>query len=65
MPTESMGVYYTKTEEKNPVFHVFRNCARGQEIKATDRVDLLTDRHYCDVCAVMQIRQLHQGGVHP
>jgi hypothetical protein len=48
-----MPVYYSKNDEDEPVFHVFRGCPEGSAIKPKDRVEKLKKRSICPDCLVL------------
>jgi hypothetical protein len=49
----SMPVYYSKTEEEQPVFHVFLGCSEGSKIGMENRVEKLKKRAICKECLVL------------
>jgi hypothetical protein len=48
-----MPVYYTRTEEATPVFHLWTTCEEGKKIKEEDKVVALHGRRLCEVCRSM------------
>jgi len=44
------GVYYTKTAEEHPVYHLYGNCSEGEKIEAENLARAVTDRHLCKIC---------------
>ena len=47
------GVYYTRTPEDHPVYHLYSNCSEGEKIEAQNKETALRDRQLCEVCGKM------------
>lgn len=50
------GVYYTKTEENHPVYHLYSNCSEGEKIEEKNKATALKDRQLCEECGRMNPR---------
>lgn len=48
-----MGVYYTKNDEDQKVYHVYGNCPEGEKIEPENKVWAVRDRRLCEVCDTM------------
>lgn len=50
------GVYFTKTAEEHPVYHLYGNCSEGEKIEAKNKETAIRDRQLCVVCGNMTPR---------
>ena len=52
-----MAVYYSKTEEEHPVFHLWMKCPEGEKIDPKNQEWALFGRSLCEECAHMVAEQ--------
>jgi len=45
------GAYYTKEDEREPVFHVYEDCSEGEKIEPENRIYVIPGRRICKVCS--------------
>jgi len=45
-----MPIYYTETEEEDPVFHIWTQCERGGAILEENMRTEAHGRHLCEDC---------------